>query len=70
MLLKTPKFAGEEALPLCIPGEIRANDLAFPKPVVLWASTLNVGARGLADAVAAAVPDNISITDATPSRLS
>ena len=70
LLLKTPKFAGEDELPLCIPGEVRAVDLAFPKPVVLWASTLNAGARDLAGAVAAAVADGISITDETPSRLS
>jgi hypothetical protein len=70
LLLKTPKYAGEDELPLCIPGEIRADDLAFPKPVVLWASTLNAGARDLADAVAAAVAGGVSITDATPSRLS
>ena len=70
LLLKTPKYAGETALPLCIPGEVRADDLAFPKPVVLWASTLNAGARDLAGAVAAAVADGISITDETPSRLS
>jgi len=69
LLLKTPKYEGEDELPLCIPGEIRADGLAFPKPVVLWASTLNDGARGLADAVAAAVPDGISITDAPPSCL-
>ena len=53
LLLKTPKYAGEKALPLCIPGELRADGLAFPKPVVLWASTLNEGARELAEAVAA-----------------
>ena len=70
LLLKTPKYAGENELPLCIPGEVRAYDLAFPKPVVLWASTLNAGARDLADAVVAAVAGGISITDATPSRLS
>ena len=63
-----PKYAGEEALPLYIPGEIRADSLAFPKR--LWASTLNAGARELANAVAAAVADGISITNATPSRLS
>ncbi|EOD10874.1 hypothetical protein EMIHUDRAFT_215127 [Emiliania huxleyi CCMP1516] len=70
LLLKTPKYAGENELPLCIPGEVRAVDLAFPKPVVLWASTLNAGARDLADAVAAAVAGGISVTDAIPSRLS
>ena len=70
LLLKTPKYAGEDELPLCIPGEVRADDLAFPKPVVLWASTLNAGARDLADAVVAAVAGGVSITDATPSRLS
>ena len=70
LLLKTPKYADEDALPLCIPGEIRADDLAFPKPVVIWASTLNGGARDLADAVAAAVAGSISVTDTTPSRLS
>jgi hypothetical protein len=70
LLLKTPKYAGEDELPLCIPGEVRADNLAFPKPVVLWASTLNAGARDLADAVAAAVAGGVSITDATPSRLS
>jgi len=70
LLLKTPKYAGEEALPLYIPGELRADSLAFTKPVVLWASTMNVGARDLADAVAAAVAGSISVTDATPSRLS
>mmetsp|Transcript_15167 Transcript_15167/g.45702 ORF Transcript_15167/g.45702 Transcript_15167/m.45702 type:complete len:518 (-) Transcript_15167:419-1972(-) len=69
LLLKTPKYAGEDALPLCIPGEIRASKLAFPKPVVLWASTLNAGARELAAAVAAAVAGGISVTDAAPSRL-
>ena len=62
LLLKTPKYAGEDALPLCIPGEIRASKLAFPKPVVLWASTLNEGARELAEAVAAAVAGGVSIT--------
>ena len=65
LLLKTPKYEGEKELPLCIPGEIRADDLAFPKPVVLWASTLNAGARGLADAVAAAVAGGISVTDSS-----
>ncbi|EOD04348.1 hypothetical protein EMIHUDRAFT_221124 [Emiliania huxleyi CCMP1516] len=70
LLLKAPKYAGEDELPLCIPGEVRAVDLAFPKPVALWASTLNAGARDLADAVAAAVAGGVSITDATPSRLS
>ena len=70
LLLKTPKYENEKALPLCIPGELRADDLAFPKPVVLWASTLNDGARDLADAVAAAVAGSISVTATTPSRLS
>ena len=70
LLLKTPKYAGETALPLYISGEIRADSLTFAKPVVLWASTVNDGARGLADAVAAAIAGRISITDATPSRLS
>jgi len=70
LLLKTPKYAGEDELPLCIPGEVRADDLAPPKPVVVWASSLNDGARELAGAVAAAVADGISITDETPSRLS
>ncbi|EOD14192.1 hypothetical protein EMIHUDRAFT_470646 [Emiliania huxleyi CCMP1516] len=70
LLLKTPKYAGEDELPLCIPGEIRADGLAFPKPVILWASTLNAGARELANSVAAAVAGGISITDAAPSRLS
>ena len=55
LLLKTPKYAGEDELPLYIPGEVRADSLAFTKPVVLWASTLNAGARDLADAVVAAV---------------
>ena len=59
LLLKTPKYAGENELPLCIPGEVRAVDLAFPKPVVLWASTLNAGARDLGDAVAAAVAGGV-----------
>jgi len=70
LLLKTPKYAGEKALPLCIPGELRADGLAFPKPVVLWASTLNAGARDLAKAVVAAMPGSISVTDAIPSLLS
>ncbi|EOD14409.1 hypothetical protein EMIHUDRAFT_451815 [Emiliania huxleyi CCMP1516] len=70
LLLKTPKYAGEDALPLCIPGELRADGLAFPKPVVLWASTLNAGARELANAVVVAVSGEISVTDAPPSRLS
>ena len=70
LLLKTPKYAGEDELPLGIPGELRAEDLAFPKPVVLWASTLNDGARNLAGEVAAAVQGSISVTDAPPSLLS
>jgi len=70
LLLKTPKYEGEKELPMCVPGELRADDLAFPKPVVLWASTLNAGARGLANAVAVAVAGSISVTDAIPSLLS
>ncbi|EOD35585.1 hypothetical protein EMIHUDRAFT_98575 [Emiliania huxleyi CCMP1516] len=71
LLLKTPKYARKRSLPLYIPGEVRAKDLAFHKPVVLWASTLNAGARDLAAAVVAAVAGGkISITAATPSRLS
>ena len=69
LLLKTPKYASEKALPLRIPGEIRAADLAFIKPVVLWASTLNDGGRKLAGEVAAAVQGSISVTDEPPSRL-
>ena len=70
LLLKTPKFAGEEALPLCIPGEVRADDLAPPKPVVVWASSLNDGARELAGVVSAAVADGISITPTKRPRAS
>ena len=37
---------------LYVPGEVQREALAFPKPVVLWASPANAGALELANEIA------------------
>ena len=48
LLLHTPTYLTETSLSLVVPGETQLHDLAFTKPVVVWASPANDGARALA----------------------
>ena len=68
LLLQTPVYATEKALPLTVPGEVQGQNLAFAKPILLWASPANPGAKELAGELAAAfIGLTVSTTD-TPER--
>ena len=68
LLLQTPLYAKEKALPLVVPGEVQGQNLGFAKPVLLWASPANPGANDLAGELATAFTGlTVSTTD-TPER--
>jgi len=66
LLLQTPVYATEKALPLTVPGEVQGQNLGFAKPILLWASLANPGAKELAGELAAAFIGlyTVSTTDA------
>ncbi|EOD14550.1 hypothetical protein EMIHUDRAFT_196951 [Emiliania huxleyi CCMP1516] len=55
LLLCSPNYEAlsKEQMRLYVPGEVQREALAFPKPVVLWASPANAGAAELADELTA-----------------
>ena len=65
LLLQTPKYRSQQALPLGFPGELQGQALTFPVQPVLWVSTANDGARALAEELRVVFP-NIGVTDDAP----
>ena len=53
-LLQSPGYSGRATLPLQIPGELDQDNLGFEKPILLYASPHNPGARALAEDMAQA----------------
>uniref|UniRef100_A0A7S3TEN2 Tyrosine-protein kinase ephrin type A/B receptor-like domain-containing protein n=1 Tax=Emiliania huxleyi TaxID=2903 RepID=A0A7S3TEN2_EMIHU len=56
LLLQTPAYASLKTLPLKVPGELERQRFGFVKPVILWASPANPGARDLANELATTFP--------------
>ena len=54
LLLHTPAYAGRDALPLAVPGEVLGEPCCFAKTVLVWASPANPGADTLAGDLRAA----------------
>ena len=52
LLLQTPTYSPAKALSLTIPGEVQGQNIGFAKPIVLWASPANQGARRMANELA------------------
>ena len=56
MLLYSPGYNQLVSLPLFVPGDASCQQLAFSKPVVLWASPANPGAAELGNELVAIFP--------------
>ena len=67
-LLNTPKYAGREALPIFVPGELLREQLGFNNPVTVFASKHNPGVIGLATELKQRY-EAISITESNLSEL-
>ena len=67
MLLCSPNYVDQTSLPLCVPGELESQSLAFSKQTTVWASPANAGALDLANEIAATFAGfTISTTDDRP----
>ena len=67
-LQQTPLYKAHEKLEVYVPDELLQQPLGFVKPVVLYASLNNPGARQLAAEMQAAYP-GIGVTEAPPASL-